>query len=34
MIKKYILIIMPLVVLYAFGQKFLVQGIENSGLAN
>lgn len=29
-----LLIIMPLVVLYAFGQKFLVQGIENSGLAN
>lgn len=29
-----LLIIMPLVVLYAFGQKFLVQGIESSGLAN
>lgn len=29
-----LLIIMPLVILYAFGQKFLVQGIENSGLAN
>ena len=27
-----ILIIVPLVVLYAFGQKFLVQGIERSGL--
>ena len=27
-----ILIIAPLVVLYAFGQKFLVQGIERSGL--
>lgn len=29
-----LLIILPLVVLYAFGQKFLVQGIEQSGLAN
>jgi multiple sugar transport system permease protein len=27
-----ILIIAPLIVLYAFGQKFLVQGIERSGL--
>ena len=29
-----LMIILPLVVLYAFGQKFLVQGIEQSGLAN
>ncbi len=29
-----LVIIAPLVVLYAFGQKFLVQGIEQSGLAN
>ena len=29
-----LLIISPLVVLYAFCQKFLVQGIEHSGIAN
>ena len=29
-----LLIILPLVVLYAFCQRFLVQGIEQSGLAN
>ena len=29
-----LLIILPLVVLYAFGQRYLVQGIEQSGLAN
>ena len=29
-----LMIILPLVILYAFGQKFLVQGIEQSGLAN
>ena len=29
-----LMIILPLVVLYSFGQKFLVQGIEQSGLAN
>ena len=29
-----LMIILPLVVLYAFGQKFLVQGIEQSGLAH
>ena len=29
-----LVIVAPLVVLYAFGQKFLVQGIEQSGLAN
>lgn len=29
-----LLIILPLVILYSFGQKFLVQGIEQSGLAN
>lgn len=29
-----LMIIAPLLVLYAFGQRFLVQGIEQSGLAN
>ena len=29
-----LMIILPLVILYCFGQKFLVQGIEQSGLAN
>lgn len=29
-----LLIILPLVILYSFGQRFLVQGIEQSGLAN
>jgi multiple sugar transport system permease protein len=29
-----LMIIAPLVVLYCFGQKFLIQGIESSGLAN
>ncbi|MBE6633311.1 MAG: carbohydrate ABC transporter permease [Ruminococcaceae bacterium] len=29
-----IMIIFPLVILYAFGQRYLVQGIEQSGLAN
>ena len=29
-----LMIIFPLVILYIFGQKFLVQGIESSGLAN
>ena len=29
-----LMIIFPLVILYAFGQRYLVQGIEQSGLAN
>jgi len=29
-----LMIIIPLVILYAFCQKFLVQGIEHSGIAN
>ena len=29
-----LMIIAPLVILYCFGQKFLIQGIESSGLAN
>jgi len=29
-----LMIIFPLVILYAFCQKFLVQGIEHSGIAN
>jgi len=29
-----LMIIFPLVVLYAFCQRFLVQGIEHSGIAN
>ena len=29
-----LMIIFPLVILYAFCQRFLVQGIEQSGLAN
>jgi len=29
-----LLIILPLVILYAFCQRFLVQGIEHSGIAN
>ena len=29
-----LMIIFPLVILYAFCQRFLVQGIEHSGIAN
>ena len=29
-----LMIIFPLVILYAFGHRYLVQGIEQSGLAN
>ena len=29
-----LMVLAPLIVLYCFGQKFLIQGIESSGLAN
>ena len=29
-----LLVVAPLMILYSFGQRFLVQGIEQSGLAN
>ena len=29
-----LMVLAPLLVLYCFGQRFLIQGIESSGLAN
>ena len=29
-----LMVLAPLLILYCFGQKFLIQGIESSGLAN